>query len=252
MIAAMAKTGKLLAINWPLAWYPAARHRQAADRRRRIGDVIEVHYYDGNRGPLYHVADKVEITPEQIAGAEAASPGSTSKPHGGGSLLDYLGYGTTLGTWFHDGEAPLEVTAVVDQPAGPRGRRAQRHHRPLPPRPLQVRDALGHVHRPLDAPAAAQVRLRHRRHRGHDLLLRLRAHHPRADRAHPEGETLPVDELRPPFQNPIEYCSHCIEHGRPIEGPLSPAISRIGQQIVDSRRPERRASGAPCRWCHEA
>jgi glucose-fructose oxidoreductase len=27
---------------------------------------------------------------------------------------------------------------------------------------------------------------------------------------------------------------HCIQEGRPIEGPLSPKISRIGQQIVDS------------------
>ena len=35
MIAAMQKTGKLLAINWPLAWYPLARHHQAPDRRRR-------------------------------------------------------------------------------------------------------------------------------------------------------------------------------------------------------------------------
>ena len=26
----------------------------------------------------------------------------------------------------------------------------------------------------------------------------------------------------------------CIEKTRPVEGPLSPAISRIGQQIVDS------------------
>ena len=37
---------------------------------------------------------------------------------GGGSLLDYLGYGATLGTWFMDGEAPLEVTCVVDDTPG--------------------------------------------------------------------------------------------------------------------------------------
>src|SRR6185503_13715146 len=53
-------------------------------------------------------------------------------------------------------------------------------------------------------------------------------------RQHPEGEILRVDELRPPHQNPIQYMLHCIEHGLSIEGPLSPAISRIGQQIVDS------------------
>ena len=38
------------------------------------------------------------------------------KDAGGGSLLDYLGYGTTLGTWFLDGAKPLEVTAVADEP----------------------------------------------------------------------------------------------------------------------------------------
>ena len=35
MIAAMQGTGQALAINWPLAWYPLAQHRQAADRRGR-------------------------------------------------------------------------------------------------------------------------------------------------------------------------------------------------------------------------
>src|SRR5205807_5990583 len=40
------------------------------------------------------------------------------KEHGGGSLLDYLGYGVTLGAWYHGGRAPIEVTTVVDQPPG--------------------------------------------------------------------------------------------------------------------------------------
>jgi glucose-fructose oxidoreductase len=53
-------------------------------------------------------------------------------------------------------------------------------------------------------------------------------------REHPEGEAIAVDELRPPHQNPIQYVLHCAATGSPIEGPLSPAISRVGQQIVDS------------------
>ena len=32
---------------------------------------------------------------------------------GGGSLLDYLGYGATLGTWFMDGVAPTHVTSTT-------------------------------------------------------------------------------------------------------------------------------------------
>ena len=38
--------------------------------------------------------------------------------HCGGSLLDYLGYGATLGTWYRGGEAPLEVTCVTDETPG--------------------------------------------------------------------------------------------------------------------------------------
>lgn len=81
----------------------------------RIGALQEVHYYDGNRGPLWHAADKIETTPTP---AMKRKSWFYKKAAGGGSLLDYLGYGTTLGTWFHDGEKPLEVSAVVDRPRG--------------------------------------------------------------------------------------------------------------------------------------
>jgi glucose-fructose oxidoreductase len=50
----------------------------------------------------------------------------------------------------------------------------------------------------------------------------------------PEGEEILVDELKAPFQNPVQYVVHCIRHHHAPEGPLSPRISRIGQQIVDS------------------
>ena len=117
MINAVATTGKTLVINWPLAWYPPHVTTKRLIDEGAIGDVREVHYYDGNRGPLRHIADKVEIS-----AAEAARQKSESwwyqKAAGGGSLLDYLGYGVTLGTWFHNGKAPLEVTATVDQSPG--------------------------------------------------------------------------------------------------------------------------------------
>ena len=68
--------------------------------------MTEVHYYDGNRGPLYHGADKIEKEP---TAEEKDASWFYKKAEGGGSLLDYLGYGTTLGTWYLDGEAPIEV-----------------------------------------------------------------------------------------------------------------------------------------------
>jgi predicted dehydrogenase len=65
MIAAMKESGKLFAINWPLAWYPVHVTTKRLCDEGAIGEVIEVHFYDGNRGPLYHTADKVEISPEE-------------------------------------------------------------------------------------------------------------------------------------------------------------------------------------------
>ena len=74
-----------------------------------------MHYYDGNRGPLWHTAGKLETVP---TAAMKRKSWFYQKNRGGGSLLDYLGYGVTLGTWFHGGKAPIEVTAVVDEPRG--------------------------------------------------------------------------------------------------------------------------------------
>src|SRR5262249_34964914 len=109
MIRAMEATGKTLVVNWPLAWYPTHRTTKRLIDEGMIGDVIEVHYYDGNRGPLYHLADKIEVADKEV---ERQKPQSWwyKRASGGGSLLDYLGYGVTLGTWFHDGRAPIEIT----------------------------------------------------------------------------------------------------------------------------------------------
>ena len=52
--------------------------------------------------------------------------------------------------------------------------------------------------------------------------------------AKPEGEAVPVDTLSHPHHNPIAYVLDCLEHDRKVDGPLSPKIARIGQQIVDS------------------
>jgi predicted dehydrogenase len=43
-----------------------------------------------------------------------------------------------------------------------------------------------------------------------------------------------VDTLASPFRNPIEYLIHCLLTGEPVTGPLSPALCRTAQRIVDS------------------
>ncbi len=233
MIRAMEATGKTLVINWPLAWYPTHRTAKRLIDEGVIGDVIEVHYYDGNRGPLYHVADKVEVSDAEV---ERQKPHSWfyKRASGGGSLLDYLGYGVTLGTWFHNGRAPIEVTTVVDEP---NGLEVDEHsvtvaryecglskyetrwgaftdpwtHQPQPKCGFVIVGSEGTISSYDFEPVVCLQ-----------------------TKEHPAPKNVPVDALRPPRQNPIQYLIHCLETGEPVAGPLSPRLSRIGQQIVDT------------------
>ena len=51
MIEAMEKAGKLLAINWPLAWVESHATAKRWVDEGKIGRLTEVHSYGGNRGP---------------------------------------------------------------------------------------------------------------------------------------------------------------------------------------------------------
>ncbi len=117
MIQAATQHSTPLAINWPLVWVPVHRTAKRLIDEGRIGQLIEVHHYGGNRGPLWHTAGKEEVSAEEVAQQKPYS-WFYQRETGGGSLLDYLGYGATLGTWFLNGAKPIDVTAVVDEPAG--------------------------------------------------------------------------------------------------------------------------------------
>jgi glucose-fructose oxidoreductase len=233
MITAMQTSGQLLAINWPLAWYPPHQTTRRLITEGAIGDVIEVHYYDGNRGPLRHVADKIEVS-----AAEAAAQKNESwwykREACGGSLQDYLGYGVTLGTWFVDGRAPIEVTCVVDEPPG---LEVDEHsitiaryafglsrfetrwgtytdpwtHQPQPKCGFVVVGTRGTISSYDYEPT---------------ILLQ--------DETHPEGIKVQVDTPAPQFRDPLQHIIHCLETGAPLHGPLDPTLCRIGQQIVDT------------------
>ncbi len=233
MVAAMAKGGGRLAINWPLAWYPPHLTAKRLIDEGRIGDVREVHYYDGNRGPLYHVADKVETTDAYVA-AQKPQSWFYKRAHGGGSLLDYLGYGTTLGTWYHGGAAPIEVACVVDQPAGLEvdehsitvaryeyglSRFETRWGTFSDPWTHQPQPKCGFVICGTDGTISSY---------DYESTIRVQT------RDCPEGQDLPVDAIANPRQNPIQYVVDCLERDVPIEGPLSPETCRVGQQIVDA------------------
>ncbi len=233
MLAACTQHDVLLAINWPIVWVPAHRTAKRLVDEGCIGRVIEVHHYGGNRGPLWHTAGKREISAEEVA-REKPHSWFYSRAKGGGSMLDYLGYGATIGTWFLNGAKPLEVTAVVD--ASP-GLEVDEHsitiaryefglskfetrwgtytdpwtHQPQPQCGFVLVGTRGTISSFDYAPT---IRLQ--------------------DQEHPAGVEIAVDQLLPPTQNPIQAMLNCLQHGRPIEGPLSPEISRIGQQIVDT------------------
>jgi len=232
MMSAVRKTGKRLVINWPLRWYPPHATTKRLIDEGLIGEVVEVHYYDGNRGPLYHLADKVE-TDEEFRSKKNES-WFYQRSAGGGSLLDYLGYGVTLGTWYLNGKAPIEVTAVVDEPPGlevdEQSVTVCRYdcglsvfqtrwgtftdpwtHQPQPKCGFVIKGTAGTISS-YDYESTVRVQTR-------DC---------------PEGKTIPVDTLEPPHQNPIQHLIHHLETGEPLTGPLTPELCRIGQQIVDS------------------
>ena len=233
MIRSIEATGKTMVINWPLAWYPTHRTAKRLIDDGLIGDVIEVHYYDGNRGPLYHLADKVEVSDEEV---ERQKPGSWwyKRSSGGGSLLDYLGYGVTLGAWFHNGRSPIEVTTIVDEP---KGLEVDEHSVTIAryecglskyetrwgaftdPWTNQPQPKCGFV----IVGGAGTIS-------SYDFEPVIRAQ----TKNHPGAREIPVDQIQAPYQNPIQYLIHCLETGEAVRGPLSPALSRIGQQIVDT------------------
>lgn len=233
MMAAMEKSGGRLAINWPLAWYRSHNTAKRLLEEGAIGDPIEVHFYDGNRGPLYHLADKVEVSPEEV---EKQKPDSWwyKKSSGGGSLLDYLGYGVTLGTWFLNGEEPLEVTSVVDETPGievdQHSVTVCRYRRGLSkfetrwgtltdPWTRQPQPRCGFVLVGSDGSISSY---------DYDDFVTLQT------RKVTEHVRVPADVLAPGRRSAVEYVLARIDDGAPIAGPLDPKLCLVGQRIVDS------------------
>ncbi len=233
MLAAMEGTGRQMAINWPLAWVPSHVTAKRLIDEGMIGDLIEVHFYDGNRGPLHHLADKVEVSPEEV---ERQKPDSWwyKKAAGGGSLLDYLGYGATLGTWYMGGEAPLEVTCTVDEAPGievdQHAIAVCRYARGLSkmetrwgtftdPWVIQPQPKCGFVFVGSDGTISSYDYADH-------VTVQTRAQ--------PEPHPIPADPLPEGRRSAIEYVLGCIERGEAVSGPLDPALCLTAQRIVDT------------------
>jgi glucose-fructose oxidoreductase len=231
MIAAMKGTGKHLMINWPLRWVAAHVTAKRLLDEGVIGDLTEVHYYDGNRGPLWHGAEKIELEPT----VERKQASWFYKAEaGGGSLQDYLGYGSTLGTWYQGGRAPSEVCCMnqstpgldVDEQSITIAKYAHglskfetRWGTFTDPWTHQPSPKCGYILKGTDGTIASF---------DYEPTIRVQT------REKPEGVDYPVDALPPEGSNPVAYLVDCLEKGIAPEGPLSPSIARIGQQIVDT------------------
>ena len=177
-----------------------------------------------------------DVAPEEfVIPAATIRPLETDDVHGT-FVVEPLerGYGTTLGTWFLDGATPLEVACVTD---GPEGLEVDEHaivvarytsglckfetrwgtftdpwtHQPQPKCGFVIVGSDGTIS-------------------SYDYEETVRVQ----TRQEPQGLVLAVDEPVAPMQNPVQYVLHCIETGAPIEGPLDPKLSRVGQRIVDS------------------
>ena len=232
MMAAMAGKGRL-AVNWPLAWAPSHVTAKRLLDEGTIGDLVEVHYYGGNRGPLFHLAEKVEVSPEEV---ERQKPNSWwyKRAAGGGSLRDYGGYGATLGTWYRNGAVPLEVTCVVDEIPGIEVDQHSvticRYERGLSrietrwgtftdPWTIQTQPKCGFVLVGSDGTISSYD------YEGHVTVQ---------TRNVPRPTPVAADRLPPGQRSAIDYLLARMDDGAPITGPLDPAISLIGQRIVDS------------------
>lgn len=223
----------LLGVNWPLAWFPVHRTTRRLITEGLIGDVTEVHYYDGNRGPLLHTHGKKATQPDELAANKAATWWYRAEL-GGGSLRDYLGYGATLATWFRDGQLPTEITArtlvapgdEVDEQsvviaAYESGLSTFQTrwgtftdpwtHQPYPRCGFVIVGSMGTI-ASFDYADTVQVQTAE----------------------HPEGLEIAVDALPIYEKSGVANFVHALTTGAPLDGPLSAAVSLAGQRIVEA------------------
>jgi predicted dehydrogenase len=232
MIAAMPR-GRTLMINWPLQWVPSHRKANELVETGVVGDVLNVWHFGGNRGPLFHGADKDEKTSAQVA-KEKPHSWFYKRAHGGGSLLDYLGYGTTLGTWYQGGRRPLEVSATVDEPKGLEvdehsivvaryahglSKFETRWGTFTDPWTIQPQPRCGFVIAGTEGTISNY---------DYDDYVTVQT------RKKPVPYRIAAAATKAPNQNPVQYLLHCLNQGKLLAGPVSLKISRIGQEIVDA------------------
>lgn len=218
MISAMDRFDGQLFINWPAAWDPELHTLKRLVDDGVVGNVIEVQYYGGN------------------AGAPPDGSWFYDPAEGGGSMLDYLCYGSTFSTWFRDGELPETITAESYSP---------------PNEEVDVQSAT--ICRYKVGLSTFQTTWRMLTNpwevkpmpaKGYDIVGTdgSISNRDRQDKIRvttteqPEGYAVEPDDLRPQYQNLAYYLAHCFKNDVGPEGPLDPVFCRKAHRIVDTAR----------------
>ncbi len=101
--AAKRSTAKLV-INWPVAWFESFNKAKELADSGVIGQVLRFQYRSpSTRGP-YKLG--------QYTNEELSQLFWYDEERGGGSIMDYAGYGCALSTWFMNQELPVKVSGV--------------------------------------------------------------------------------------------------------------------------------------------
>ncbi len=102
MYRAAKKSEAELVVNWPVAWFPSFNKARELVESGAVGDVMRFHYRSpATRGP-YKLGEYTNDELSQLWWYD--------KKRGGGSIMDYAGYGTVLSTWFMGDKLPVNVS----------------------------------------------------------------------------------------------------------------------------------------------
>ncbi|MCU4741122.1 Gfo/Idh/MocA family oxidoreductase [Halobacteria archaeon AArc-m2/3/4] len=218
MLEATAETDGLFALNWPVMWDPVKHEVKRLVDDGVVGDVLEVQYYGGN------------------AGAPPEDSWFYDPEAGGGSMLDYLGYGATFSTWFRDGDLPESVYAdayvpddlAVDVQSSTVCRygeglstlqtswRMLTNPWEIEPQPMKGYEIVG---------TEGSISTRER-----GCPIRV------TTAEEPAGYVVDPDPLPERFENLVTYLIDRLESGGDLEGPTDPAFCREAQRIVETAR----------------
>jgi len=218
MLDAMADTDRRFVVNWPVMWDPVKHTVEDLVASGTVGDVIEVQYYGGN------------------AGAPPDDSWFYDPEDGGGSMLDYLGYGATFSTWFRGGELPESVTAERYVPEGmdvdvqssticryEEGLSTLQTSWRLLTNPWEIQPQPVKGYEIVGTEGTVSTRTP-------DAAIRVTT----ADR--PKGYTVEPEPLPDRFENLATYLVDLIETDREPEGPADPAFCREAHRIIETAR----------------